>query len=93
MPVDYEAFSGDASTQIGTGAYKLKSFTPGQESVHERNPNYWRSGQPYFDTVTITDFSDATAQVNAPARWPDRRDDRRPGRAGGDRGGARASRS
>ena len=64
VPVDYEAFSGDASTQIGTGAYILKSFTPGQESVHERNPNYWRSGQPYFDTVTITDFSDATAQVN-----------------------------
>src|SRR5215212_6100293 len=64
VPEGYEAFSGDASTQIGTGAYILKSFTPGQESVHERNPNYWRSGQPYFDTVTITDFSDATAQVN-----------------------------
>ena len=64
VPVDYEAFSGDVSTQIGTGAYTLKGFTPGQESVHERNPNYWRSGQPYFDTVTITDFSDATAQVN-----------------------------
>ena len=29
-----------------------------------RNPNYWRSGQPYFDTVTIIDFSDSTAQVN-----------------------------
>ena len=28
VPVDYEAFSGDASTQIGTGAYILKSFTP-----------------------------------------------------------------
>src|SRR4030095_3302463 len=23
------------------------------------------SGQPYFDTVTITDFADSTAQVNA----------------------------
>jgi peptide/nickel transport system substrate-binding protein len=65
VPVDYEAFSGDVSTQIGTGAYKLKSFTPGQESVHEKNPNYWRDGEPHFDSVTITDFSDATAQVNA----------------------------
>jgi len=65
VPVDYKPFSGDPSTQIGTGPYKLKSFTPGQESVHERNPNYWREGQPYFDTVTIIDFSDATAQVNA----------------------------
>src|SRR5207342_2514251 len=28
VPVGYEAFSGDPSTQIGTGPYKLKSFTP-----------------------------------------------------------------
>lgn len=62
VPVGYKAYP---APQIGTGAYKLKSFTPGQESVSERNPNYWRSGQPYFDTVTITDFADATAQVNA----------------------------
>ena len=66
VPVGYEKFSGDPSTQIGTGPYKLKSFTPGQESVSERNPNYWRGdGSPYFDQVTITDFADATAQVNA----------------------------
>jgi peptide/nickel transport system substrate-binding protein len=66
VPVGYEKFSGDVSTQIGTGCYKLKSFTPGQESVHERNPNYWRGdGSPWFDTVTITDFNDSTAQLNA----------------------------
>ena len=66
VPVGYEAFKGDAATQIGTGAYKLKSFTPGQQSVHERNPNYWRGdGSPWFDTVTITDFNDSTAQINA----------------------------
>jgi peptide/nickel transport system substrate-binding protein len=62
VPVGYKAYP---SPQIGTGAYKLKSFTPGQQSVSERNPNYWRSGQPYFDTVTIQDFDDSTAQVNA----------------------------
>jgi peptide/nickel transport system substrate-binding protein len=64
VPVGYKAFSGDVSTQIGTGPYKLKSFTPGQQSVHEKNTDYWRKGQPYFDTVTIIDFADATAQVN-----------------------------
>jgi peptide/nickel transport system substrate-binding protein len=63
VPVGYEAFKGDVSTQVGTGAYKLKSFTPGQESVHERYDGYWRDS--YFDTVTITDFSDSTAQINA----------------------------
>jgi len=62
VPVGYQAYP---HQQVGTGAYKLKSFTPGQQSTHERNPNYWRSGQPYFDTVTITDFSDPTAQSNA----------------------------
>jgi len=63
VPVGYKAFP---APQIGTGAYKLKSFTPGAQSVHERNPNYWRGGgEPYFDTVTIIDFSDPTAQVNA----------------------------
>jgi peptide/nickel transport system substrate-binding protein len=66
VPEGYKAFSGDASTQIGTGPYQLKSFTPGQQSVSERNPNYWRGdGSPYFDQVTIIDFNDATAQVNA----------------------------
>jgi peptide/nickel transport system substrate-binding protein len=68
VPAGYKRYDPkDPSTQaqVGTGPYKLKSFTPGQQSVHERNPNYWRSGQPYFDTVTIIDFTDPTAQVNA----------------------------
>jgi peptide/nickel transport system substrate-binding protein len=54
-----------AGTQNGTGPYKVQSFTPGSQSVHTRNPNYWRSGQPYFDQVTIIDFPDIAAQVNA----------------------------
>jgi hypothetical protein len=41
VPVGYQAYP---HPQIGTGAYKLKSFTPGQQSVSVRNPNYWRSG-------------------------------------------------
>jgi peptide/nickel transport system substrate-binding protein len=62
VPVGYQAYP---HPQIGTGAYKLKSFTPGQQSVSVRNPNYWRTGEPYFDQVTIIDFNDSTAQVNA----------------------------
>jgi peptide/nickel transport system substrate-binding protein len=62
VPVGYKAFP---APQVGTGAYKLKSFTPGAQSVHVRNPNYWRGGgEPWFDQVTIIDFTDATAQVN-----------------------------
>lgn len=50
---------------VGTGPYKVKSFVPGRQSVHVRNENYWRSGQPYFDEVIIIDFPDDTARVNA----------------------------
>lgn len=50
---------------IGTGPFKVKSFTPGRESVHERNENYWRSGQPYFDQVRIVNFPSDAAKVNA----------------------------
>ncbi len=50
---------------IGTGAFKVKSFVPGRQSVHVRNENYWREGQPYFDEVHIIDFGEETARVNA----------------------------
>ena len=59
VPVGYTR-EGD---QIGTGPYKLKSFTPGSESVHVRHENYW--GQTYLDEVQIIDFSDQAALVNA----------------------------
>ena len=62
VPAGYNRYPAD---QVGTGPYKLQSFTPGQQSVHVRNPNYWRSGQPYFDQVTVIDFPDPSAQVNA----------------------------
>jgi peptide/nickel transport system substrate-binding protein len=50
---------------VGTGPFKVKSFTPGQQSVHVRNNNYWQHSQPYFDQLTITDYPNVTAQVNA----------------------------
>jgi peptide/nickel transport system substrate-binding protein len=66
VPVGYSpAAVGKAKPNVGTGPYKVQSFTPGQRSVHVRNPNYWRTGQPYFDQVVIIDFPDDTARVNA----------------------------
>ncbi len=62
VPVGYGKFP---AKQVGTGPYVLQSFTPGEESVSTRNPNYWRAPQPWFDSVTITDFQQATAQVDA----------------------------
>jgi len=49
----------------GTGPFMYESFTPGQQSVFVRNPNYWQPGLPYLDSVTIIDFNDPTAVFNA----------------------------
>jgi peptide/nickel transport system substrate-binding protein len=55
----------DPKNPIGTGPFKYESFSPGQESTFSKNENYWTSGEPYVDSVVISDFSDETAQLNA----------------------------
>jgi peptide/nickel transport system substrate-binding protein len=67
VPVGYapNSFRNGPLHTIGTGPFKLKSFTPGRQSVHVRNENYWRSGQPYFDQVVVINFPDDAAKVNA----------------------------
>ena len=42
-----------------------KSFTPGRQSVFVKNPNYWVSGKPYVDSLTIDSIDDNTARLNA----------------------------
>ena len=51
--------------QVGTGPFKLKSFTPGVESTHVRHANYWDSGKPHLDGVRVINFSSTDALVNA----------------------------
>jgi peptide/nickel transport system substrate-binding protein len=53
------------ATPNGTGPFKYKSFTQNQRSVFTRNTNYWKSGLPYVDTLTIIDFADNTALQDA----------------------------
>jgi peptide/nickel transport system substrate-binding protein len=62
VPVGYTR---EDPVQIGTGPYKLESFTAGAESVHTKNPDYWDEGKPYLDEIQIIDFADAAALVNA----------------------------
>lgn len=50
--------------QVGTGPFRLQSFTPGQQSVHTRFENYRQSGKPHLDQVTIVDINDASARMN-----------------------------
>jgi peptide/nickel transport system substrate-binding protein len=60
VPVGY-----DPTKPVGTGAFMYESFTAGQQSVFKKFPNYWQPGRPYADTLTIIDFTDDTARVNA----------------------------
>jgi len=60
VPVGY-----DPKNPIGTGPFKLVSFTPGQESVVERFPNYWETGKPYLDRIITTEYTSEDAQINA----------------------------
>jgi peptide/nickel transport system substrate-binding protein len=39
---------------VGTGAFTVTDWTPGNEMTLKRNDHYWRSGRPYLDTVTLT---------------------------------------
>jgi peptide/nickel transport system substrate-binding protein len=64
VPVGYKNTK-QGGKQIGTGPYTFLSFTPGNRSSFKRNPNYWRTGQPYFDQVVIIDINDDVARVNA----------------------------
>ena len=36
---------------LGTGPFVIESWTPGQEIVAKRNPNYWDEGKPYLDEI------------------------------------------
>jgi peptide/nickel transport system substrate-binding protein len=49
---------------IGTGPFKLVSFSPGQSSTVVRFDDYWDQPLPYLDKVVTTNIADETAQVN-----------------------------
>jgi ABC-type transport system substrate-binding protein len=36
---------------LGTGPFTIESWTPGQEIIAKRNPNYWDEGKPYLDEI------------------------------------------
>jgi peptide/nickel transport system substrate-binding protein len=48
---------------VGTGPFKVKEYKRGQKTVLERNPLYWRKGQPYLDGVVFEYVPDANTRV------------------------------
>jgi microcin C transport system substrate-binding protein len=56
---------------LGTGAYVLESFEPGQQVIYARDPDYWGEkhplnvGQNNFDRIRIEYFADDNAAFEA----------------------------
>lgn len=55
----------DFSSPVGTGAFKVKEFSPGVRTICERNENYWKPGQPYIDGFEMFSIVDHVARANA----------------------------
>lgn len=49
----------------GTGPFRLVEYVDGQRAELARNENYWRTGQPLLDGVTLIFIDDPITQVNA----------------------------
>lgn len=59
VPANY-----DPAKPVGTGAFSLGLFEPGQITVLKKNPDYWREA-PLLDEVHMVNFNDEDALVNA----------------------------
>jgi peptide/nickel transport system substrate-binding protein len=55
----------DFAKPIGTGPYKLVSFSPGHQAVLTANRDYWDHPYPYPDQFEIIAIDDDTARLNA----------------------------
>ena len=55
----------DWQSGVRTGAFVFGSWEPGVRAKLTRNPNYHKSGLPYFDDAEFLTIADVTARTNA----------------------------
>ncbi len=60
VPVDY-----DPANPVCSGPFKLKSFTAAQSTVLEANEHWWGHEDTYLDEVSLLNFNDSDALINA----------------------------
>jgi peptide/nickel transport system substrate-binding protein len=65
--VDRETYAGLASGEsiVGTGPFRVESYTPGSDMVLTRYEDYWQEDRPYLDRIEAVTIGDSTAQVSA----------------------------
>ncbi|MBI1385055.1 MAG: peptide ABC transporter substrate-binding protein [Rhizobiales bacterium] len=55
----------DWQSGVGTGGYALENFDPGVSTKVRRNPNYWKEGRAWFDSIDNLFIADSGARSNA----------------------------
>jgi len=60
-----EAFSQLRQTTIGTGPFKVAEWVPNDHVALDRFPQYWNSGRPSLERVTLKPFNNPDAMVTA----------------------------
>ncbi|KQV41276.1 ABC transporter substrate-binding protein [Rhizobium sp. Root1204] len=55
----------DWANPIGTGPFKVATFSPGVAAKTTRNESYWRADRGHVDEVQTTVINDMTARVSA----------------------------
>jgi len=50
---------------IGTGPFVFQEWEPGDHFTAVRNPDYWRSGLPYLDSITFRPIPDPASRGNS----------------------------
>jgi peptide/nickel transport system substrate-binding protein len=65
VPNNYDGKTAAAFYQdpIGTGPFKLKSWTKGAQMVLVRNTYYWQKGKPYLNSVTFSDVPNDNTRI------------------------------
>ncbi len=58
--------SADLKTKpVGAGPFKLAELVEGDHAKMDRNPNYYKQGKPYLDSLVIRAFADQTTWLTA----------------------------
>jgi peptide/nickel transport system substrate-binding protein len=53
------------NSAVGTGPFKLKEYSPEQQLVEVKNPNYFIKDRPYLDGITYVIIKDRSARATA----------------------------
>jgi ABC-type transport system substrate-binding protein len=59
------ATNGGTDNPVGTGPFVFKQWVPNSHFTATRNPNYWRKGYPYLDSITYKPIVNASSRAQA----------------------------